>query len=94
MRPILLLVVVVMLLGGAVSELPPPERSYNILMVLMVASPSHRNVFVSLAEGLADRGHKVHMLSCLSNFSTARNITQHYVGLNIMDDLPFNVQNS
>ncbi|XP_064112825.1 UDP-glycosyltransferase UGT5-like isoform X5 [Macrobrachium nipponense] len=47
--------------GGA--DLPPPERSYKILMLLPVGSKSHRNVFMPLVEALADRGHKVDMLT-------------------------------
>ncbi|XP_045595169.1 UDP-glycosyltransferase UGT5 isoform X2 [Procambarus clarkii] len=49
--------------GGAAGELGPPERSYNILMLLPVSSKSHRNVFVPLAEVLAHRGHQVTMLT-------------------------------
>ncbi|XP_066941903.1 UDP-glycosyltransferase UGT5-like [Macrobrachium rosenbergii] len=41
----------------------PPERSYKILMLLPMGSKSHRNVFMPLAEALADRGHKVDMLT-------------------------------
>ncbi|XP_047491391.1 UDP-glycosyltransferase UGT5-like [Penaeus chinensis] len=47
------------LTGVAWAELAPPERSYKILMLLPVSSKSHRNVFLPVAEGLADRGHKV-----------------------------------
>ena len=41
------------------SILKPPERSYKILMLLPFASKSHRNVFLPIANGLAERGHKV-----------------------------------
>ncbi|XP_063593604.1 UDP-glycosyltransferase UGT5-like [Penaeus indicus] len=47
------------LMGVAWAELAPPERSYKILMLLPISSKSHRNVFLPVAEGLADRGHKV-----------------------------------
>ncbi|XP_068216665.1 uncharacterized protein [Palaemon carinicauda] len=47
--------------GGA--GLPPPERSYKVLVLLPVGSKSHRNVFVPLVEALADRGHKIDMLT-------------------------------
>ncbi|XP_037792841.1 uncharacterized protein LOC119588212 [Penaeus monodon] len=50
------------LMGVAWAELAPPERSYNILMLLPVSSKSHRNVFLPVAEALADRGHKIVML--------------------------------
>ena len=49
----------VILVGSASGELSPPERSYKILMLLPAASKSHKNVFMALAEILADRGHKV-----------------------------------
>ena len=44
---------------GAVPLLPAAEKPYKILMLLPVASTSHRNVFIPLAKGLADRGHQV-----------------------------------
>ena len=43
----------------ATAFLPPPERSYNILMMLPACSVSHRNVFMPLAHELVQRGHKV-----------------------------------
>nr|XP_053656174.1 UDP-glycosyltransferase UGT5-like [Cherax quadricarinatus]XP_053656175.1 UDP-glycosyltransferase UGT5-like [Cherax quadricarinatus] len=55
-------VLVVMLVGSILGKLSPPERSYKILMLLPVSSRSHRNIFTSLAESLADRGHKIVML--------------------------------
>ncbi|XP_042887613.1 UDP-glycosyltransferase UGT5-like [Penaeus japonicus] len=54
---------VLVLVGVACAELAPPERSYKILMLLPVSSKSHRNVFMPVAEGLADRGHKIVMLA-------------------------------
>ncbi|XP_068217267.1 UDP-glycosyltransferase UGT5-like isoform X3 [Palaemon carinicauda] len=48
-------------IGGA--GLPPPERSYKVLVLLPVGSKSHRNVFMPLVEALADRGHKIDMLT-------------------------------
>ncbi|XP_018027156.1 UDP-glycosyltransferase UGT5 [Hyalella azteca] len=60
-------VLVLVVLAGALqavgAALPPPERSYNILMLLPVSSKSHRNVFMPLAKALTQRGHKVTMLS-------------------------------
>ncbi|XP_027223444.2 UDP-glycosyltransferase UGT5 [Penaeus vannamei] len=50
------------LMGVAWAELAPPERSYKILMLLPISSKSHRNVFLPVAEALADRGHKIVML--------------------------------
>ena len=46
-------------LGFAANALPPPERSYKILMLLPISSRSQRNVFMPLANALADRGHEV-----------------------------------
>ncbi|XP_064113060.1 UDP-glycosyltransferase UGT5-like isoform X2 [Macrobrachium nipponense] len=60
MRSLLFLLLVLRWTSG---ELPPPERSYKILMVLPVSSHSHRNVFLPLAKALAERGHKIEMLS-------------------------------
>lgn len=54
------------LMGVAWAELAPPERSYNILMLLPVSSKSHRNVFLPVAEALADRGHKVRTKQAIS----------------------------
>ncbi|KAK4324249.1 hypothetical protein Pmani_005089 [Petrolisthes manimaculis] len=50
---------VVVMLAGVVGELPPPEASYKILMLLPVSTKSHKNIFMALAEALADRGHKL-----------------------------------
>ncbi|XP_037780320.1 uncharacterized protein LOC119576750 [Penaeus monodon] len=47
------------LLGVAAADLPPPERQYNILFLLPMSSTSHRNIFMSVADALAERGHKV-----------------------------------
>ncbi|XP_064112836.1 UDP-glycosyltransferase UGT5-like isoform X1 [Macrobrachium nipponense] len=52
-----------MLTGIGGAELLPPERSYKFLMLLPMGSKSHRNVFMPLVEALADRGHKVDMLT-------------------------------
>ncbi|XP_042221656.1 UDP-glycosyltransferase UGT5-like [Homarus americanus] len=61
---VLALCVLVLTLAGCVAEaLPPPERSYNILMLLPLSTKSHRNVFLTLAEALAERGHQIVMLT-------------------------------
>ncbi|XP_076049303.1 uncharacterized protein LOC143029976 [Oratosquilla oratoria] len=56
----------VLLLHGLFSmclcELPPPDKPYKILMLLPLSSRSHENVFVPLAEALAERGHEVTMI--------------------------------
>lgn len=47
------------LLSVAAADLPPPERQYSILFLLPMSSTSHRNIFMSVAEALAERGHNV-----------------------------------
>ncbi|CAL4087134.1 unnamed protein product, partial [Meganyctiphanes norvegica] len=56
-----LLAVMVTVRTGA--DLQPPERPYNILMLVPLPSKSHRNVFLPLANALADRGHKITLLA-------------------------------
>ncbi|XP_069190590.1 UDP-glycosyltransferase UGT5 [Procambarus clarkii] len=58
-----LCVLVAAVAGVAAGELAPPERAYKILMLLPVSTKSHRNLFMSLAEALTDRGHEVVMLT-------------------------------
>ncbi|KAK3860902.1 hypothetical protein Pcinc_033082 [Petrolisthes cinctipes] len=53
----------VLVVGVVVGELPPPDASYKILMLLPISSKSHRNVFIPVAEALAERGHKIVMMS-------------------------------
>ena len=59
MKVVTLCVLVATLVGGCVGVLPPPERSYKLLMLLPVSPKSHRNMFMALAEALVERGHKV-----------------------------------
>nr|XP_053653629.1 UDP-glycosyltransferase UGT5-like isoform X3 [Cherax quadricarinatus] len=76
-------VLVVMLVGSIMGKLSPPERSYKILMLLPVSSRSHRNIFNPLAEALADRGHKIVMLTNQPKSSKHPNIED------IPHDLPY-----
>nr|XP_053653619.1 UDP-glycosyltransferase UGT5-like isoform X1 [Cherax quadricarinatus] len=76
-------VLVVMLVGSIMGKLSPPERSYKILMLLPVSARSHRNVFNPLAEALADRGHKIVMLTNQPKSSKHPNIED------IPHDLPY-----
>ncbi|KAK8724713.1 hypothetical protein OTU49_011232 [Cherax quadricarinatus] len=76
-----LCVLVVTLVGGVMGKLSPPERSYKILMLLPVSSKSHRNVFMPLAEALADRGHKIVMLTNHPKSSKNPNIHEVHHGL-------------
>lgn len=59
MKALALCVMGAALMWGAAGKLPPPERSYKILVLFPVASKSHRNSLMAVAEALADRGHKV-----------------------------------
>ncbi|XP_069945338.1 UDP-glucosyltransferase 2-like isoform X2 [Cherax quadricarinatus] len=78
----LLLVVLVVMLGGCtVGDLPPREKSYKVLVLLITSPISHRNVFIPIAEALADRGHQVDVLASHPNFSTTSNITQYNTGI-------------
>lgn len=63
MRCSLPVAVFLLLSLGALGELPPLNRSYNILMLLPTSSRSHRNVFTPFSRALEERGHKVTMLS-------------------------------
>ncbi|XP_064113058.1 UDP-glycosyltransferase UGT5-like [Macrobrachium nipponense] len=75
-------------LGSSQGDLAPPERSYKILMLLPASSKSHRNVFMPLAEALADRGHQIVMLTNHNKPSKHPNIREINHGL---DD--FNTDN-
>lgn len=77
----MLCVLVVVLGRGSLGELPPPEASYKILMLLPVSSKSHRNVFMPVAEALAKRGHKIVMLSNNPKSSRHPNIYEFEHGL-------------
>lgn len=52
-------VAVAAMCGSVAGVLPPADRPYKLLMLLPVSTKSHRNMFMALAEALADRGHKV-----------------------------------
>ncbi|XP_050695149.1 UDP-glycosyltransferase UGT5-like [Eriocheir sinensis] len=81
MKALTLGVVAAAVMWGASGSLPAPERSYNILMLLPVASYSHMNMFMPLAEALADRGHKIVMLTNLPRMSNNPNIREIVHGL-------------
>ncbi|XP_063606320.1 UDP-glycosyltransferase UGT5-like [Penaeus indicus] len=69
------------LLCVAAADLPPPERQYSILFLLPMSSTSHRNIFMSVADALAERGHKVTMLINHAVESKNENITFVFHGL-------------
>lgn len=69
------------LLSVAAADLPPPERQYSILFLLPMSSTSHRNIFMSVAEALAERGHNVTMLINHAVESKNENITVVFHGL-------------
>ncbi|CAL4063762.1 unnamed protein product, partial [Meganyctiphanes norvegica] len=66
----------VMLAVSTDADLPPPERPYNILMLEPMSSKSHRNVFLPLANALADRGHKITLLSLEDPVTNHPNIVE------------------
>lgn len=72
----ILLALLVALVGAVSGKLPPPEKSYNILMLLPVGTKSHKNFFTSVAEALGERGHKVTMLSNYPASSKNPNVTE------------------
>ena len=57
-----LAVLSVALWSPAAADLPPPERSYNVLMLLPSGSLSHLFLYLPMAEELAKRGHNVHIV--------------------------------
>ncbi|XP_053653649.2 UDP-glycosyltransferase UGT5 [Cherax quadricarinatus] len=63
MKLAIFFILVAAVVGSTTGELSPPERVYKILMLLPASSRSHRNIFMPLAEALADRGHKIVMLT-------------------------------
>ena len=69
MKAVTVCVVAAALVYSVAALLPPPEKSYKILMLIPYWGMSHKNVFMPLAEALADRGHKVrpvHVMMALS----------------------------
>ncbi|XP_076057684.1 UDP-glucosyltransferase 2-like isoform X2 [Oratosquilla oratoria] len=75
-RPVVLLILA--LVPVTVAPLPPPAGSYNILMLLPLSTKSHRNLYLSIAEGLADRGHDVTMVTNHSPVSKHHRIHEIY----------------
>ncbi|XP_045130167.1 UDP-glycosyltransferase UGT5-like isoform X2 [Portunus trituberculatus] len=69
-------VVAAALVWSAAGLLAPPQKNYSILMLIPYWGKSHRNVFMPLSEALADRGHKVVMLTMVPESSTHPNITE------------------
>ncbi|MPC30604.1 UDP-glycosyltransferase UGT5-like [Portunus trituberculatus] len=91
MERVLACVLVVALAGSASGDLSPPEKSYKILMLLPVSSKSHNRVFQPLAEGLANRGHKVVMLTNIPVASKHPNISEVNHGLSYFEDAKRNM---
>ncbi|XP_063840610.1 UDP-glycosyltransferase UGT5-like isoform X2 [Scylla paramamosain] len=85
MKVITLFLVVAALAGSAAGVLPPPEKSYKLLMLLPVSAKSHWNMFMAIAEALADRGHKVVMITNHPKASTHPNIHEIHHGLTHME---------
>ncbi|XP_076065862.1 UDP-glycosyltransferase UGT5-like [Oratosquilla oratoria] len=61
MRSLIVLTVLLPILTWA--TLPPPQGSYNILFIFPHTTKSHWILHMSLATALADRGHKITMIS-------------------------------
>ncbi|CAL4065552.1 unnamed protein product, partial [Meganyctiphanes norvegica] len=74
---LLSLLLVVMVTVKTDADVPPPERPYNILMLVPLPSKSHRNVFLPLANALADRGHKITLLSMDDPVTNHPNIVEY-----------------
>ncbi|XP_063840614.1 UDP-glycosyltransferase UGT5-like isoform X2 [Scylla paramamosain] len=84
MKAVTLFMLVATLAGRASGDVPLPERSYKILMLLPVSSRSHMNIIVALAEALAQRGHKIMMLTNQPSQSVHPNIHEVHHGLTHM----------
>ncbi|XP_076055548.1 UDP-glucosyltransferase 2-like [Oratosquilla oratoria] len=75
---------------GDVTPSPEEGESYKILMLLPISSKSHRNLFMPIAEGLAERGHKVTMLSNHPPASSHANVHEIYHKFEPLNDRNFN----
>lgn len=87
---VLVMAAVVVMAPETDAGLPPPERPYNFLMLLPVSTWSQLNVFMPLATGLIERGHKV---TILSNHKPKEhpNITHIDPGLAILQEDSVNI---
>ncbi|KAF2358362.1 UDP-glucuronosyl/UDP-glucosyltransferase [Trinorchestia longiramus] len=88
---IVVVLLVTLMQQGAHANLEPPERSYEILMLLPSCSRSHRNVFMPLATALTERGHKVTMLNMWPPADDNPNITYIDHGLRYFDGNALNM---
>ncbi|XP_063593601.1 UDP-glycosyltransferase UGT5-like isoform X1 [Penaeus indicus] len=75
----------VALTGVSLGKLGPLERPYKILMLLPAGSKSHKHFFMSIADALAERGHRVVMLSGYPASSQNPNILEINHGLKDFD---------
>ncbi|XP_047491574.1 UDP-glycosyltransferase UGT5-like isoform X2 [Penaeus chinensis] len=75
----------VALTGVSLGNLAALERPYKILMLLPAGSKSHKNFFMSIADALAERGHRVVMLSGYPASSKNPNILEINHGLKEFD---------
>ncbi|XP_063840010.1 UDP-glycosyltransferase UGT5-like [Scylla paramamosain] len=76
MKMVMLCMLALALVGSAAGDLPPRDRSYKILVLSPVTCPSHRNMFKSPVEILAERGHKIVMLIPLPSISKHPNVKE------------------
>nr|XP_053656171.1 UDP-glucosyltransferase 2-like isoform X1 [Cherax quadricarinatus] len=93
MKVVTLCLLVAAVAGGAEGVLAPPERQYKILLLLPMSFRSHRTIFMSLAEALAERGHKVVMLTNHPKSSSHPNIDEVTHGLEYINDENINMFN-
>nr|XP_027223424.1 2-hydroxyacylsphingosine 1-beta-galactosyltransferase-like [Penaeus vannamei] len=80
-----LMVLLVALAGVSLGKLAPLEKPYKILMLLPAGSKSHKVFFMSVADALAERGHKVVMLSGYPASSKNPNVLEINHGLKEFD---------
>nr|XP_027216416.1 2-hydroxyacylsphingosine 1-beta-galactosyltransferase-like [Penaeus vannamei] len=80
-----LMVLLVALVGVSLGKLAPLEKPYKILMLLPAGSRSHKVFFMSVADALAERGHKVVMLSGYPASSKNPNVLEINHGLKEFD---------
>ncbi|XP_076042878.1 UDP-glucosyltransferase 2-like isoform X2 [Oratosquilla oratoria] len=73
------------------ASLPPPEGSYKILFLLPFTTRSHKILHIALATNLADRGHKITMLTNQAPSSKHPNIYEFTHGMEETDFDSLNV---
>ena len=76
-RRVLWCAIALFMAASRTAALAPPDRPYNILMVIPMTYHSHRSVFLPLADALAYRGHNVsHMYTLYSVLLISQSIIE------------------